>query len=124
MFEDKEILNIILYEKRFTTYAVCLVMFVAGILLGLVKVPDSAVLEAYRAKCVPYTYCDDAAGIKDFELMEKDGVYYIKCVSSKNIAGVYFEDKYFKFKPSSDFSKVDVPCNGKITGYVVAGDTK
>lgn len=124
MFEDKELLNIILYEKRFATYIFCLVIFVAGILLGMVKVPDKEVTEAYKnSGNTVYVYKDDLKGIDNFEITEENNEFYVslKEVPAEKIAGVYINDLYIKINFEKEKkAKITVPAESGITGYVTA----
>ena len=119
--DDKELLNIILYEKRFITYGVCFLMIVVGVLLGLVKVPDSQLREAVSNRDM-YIYKEDIP--KDLNLIKEDDVYYVFCDrGDKNqIKGVYFGDNYQKINlKDNNKCKVKNPEKGNITGYVVLG---
>ncbi|MBQ0104609.1 MAG: hypothetical protein KBT47_01055 [Armatimonadetes bacterium] len=124
MFEDKELLNIILYEKRFVTYAVCAVMIIAGVLLGLVKVPDTEVLDEFNKNYALYEYREDEKGIREIRSEKREDGIYVTC-DNKNIVGVYFGENYQKcdFEKKSAV-KVSVPCEGKITGYVSAKENR
>lgn len=128
MFEDKELLNIILYEKRFATYIFCAVIFAAGILLGMVRVPDREVTKAYAdSGNTVYVYKDDLKGTENFEITEENGEYYVslKEMPKEKIAGVYINDVYVKIDFEKDRkAKITVPAENGITGYVTVKQEK
>ena len=119
---DKELLNIILYEKRFATYAVCLVMILAGVILGFVKVSDDEVMKAYGNTAEKYVYCDDADGLKNFRTEIRGKEIYAVCEGKdrENTAGIYMDGKYLKtnFGKNAE-AKLEISEPLEITGYVI-----
>lgn len=115
MFEDKELLNIILYEKRFTTYLVCVIMIVVGVALSYMRVPDSKVRAYYDANYPSVVYSEE---LNDKVLLEKDNnKTFVVNNSDKDLIGVYVNDKYHKINIKKS-EKKEIKINGTVTGSV------
>ena len=101
MFEDKELLNTILYEKRYSTYLVCVIMIVIGILLCFIKVPDKKITEAYNSKYPAVIWTDKPEILSKINIRSKDNKRIITNMTDKNIIGIYINNEYIKkdFKP-------------------------
>ena len=118
MFDDKELLNIILYEKRFATYCVCLAMIVAGVLLGLVRVSDETVREAYNNKYPQIVWTDKSDILKNIELVREGKDCYVINRTDKDILGIYFDNDIYEKGVFEKNIKVRVNNAEKITGCV------
>ena len=121
MFEDKELLNIILYEKRFVTYTLCIIAIIIGTLLGFVKVPDEAVLKEYNSNYKNIVYYSDTENIKKIKIEKKDNYYFATNTSSTKIIGIYTDKNNYQ---KADFQKgktikITVPCNGSVSGVAI-----
>ena len=117
MDPDKAILNIILYEKRFTTYIFCAVMFIIGLGLSFIKVPDQKVLDEYNKTYPTISITENLEGIS---IEKKDKDYFLSNNQDKKIIGIYIDKNYQKGEfPKGKSTKITIPCEGQITSCVI-----
>ena len=90
--EQKQFLNMILYEKRMTTYIVCVIMILIGVGLGFYNTDDSVVLNAYKAKYYSditfNTTKDYTSNIEITNIQKKNGGFTFDIIN-KNSVPVY-----------------------------------
>ena len=115
MFEDKELLNTILYEKRYSTYVVCIIMILIGIGLCFIKVPDTKVTEAYNAKYPSVIWTDKQEFLDKISVTEKENKTSVTNNTNHKIIGLYLDNNYIKENIDENAS-VTIPQTGNLTG--------
>ncbi len=115
MFEDKELLNTVLYEKRYSTYVVCIIMILIGIGLSFLKVPDTKVTDAYKAQYPSVVWTDKQDILDKISVTPAEEKITVTNNTNHKIVGLYFGDNYIKENIDENAS-VTLSAKGDLTG--------